>query len=52
MTQSMTQLLQAIERFALAADNFEHIKEHDPMIKIAAPLSELRRIRALYKKGK
>ena len=45
----MKKLLQAIERFALAADNFEHVREHDPMIKIAAPLSELRRLRAVYK---
>ena len=45
----MKKLLLAIERFALAADHFEHIREHDPMIKIAAPLSELRRLRAVYR---
>ena len=45
----MTKLLLAIERFALAADHFEHIQNSDPMIKIAAPLSELRRLRAVYR---
>ena len=45
----MKKLLQAIERFALAADCFEHVRETDPMITITAPLSELRRLRAAYK---
>ena len=42
-------LLKAMERFATAADDFEHIREHDPMIAITCSLSELRRLRTVYR---
>ena len=45
----METFLRDIRKFAEAANAFEHVQNSDPMITIAAPLSELRRLRAVYK---
>ena len=45
----METFLRDIKKFAEAADAFEHIREHDPMITITCPLSELRRLRGAYR---
>ena len=47
--KTLPPLLKAMERFATAADDFEHIREHDPMIAIRCSLSDLRRLRTVYR---